>query len=87
MAASLPLAFAPGASAQEASAAAPAAPTCATPGGTLIMARDTEALSLVPWKSTGNNNIFLQEQIYDQLVMQLPGFADPQPGLAETWDV
>jgi peptide/nickel transport system substrate-binding protein len=26
-------------------------------------------------------------QIYDQLVMQLPGFTDPQPGLAETWDV
>ena len=44
------------------------------------MARDTEATSLVPWLSTGNNNIFLQEQIYDQLVMQLPGFTDPQPG-------
>ena len=51
------------------------------------MARDTEATSLVPWVSTGNNNIFLQEQIYDQLVMQLPGFTDPQPGLAEKWDV
>ena len=51
------------------------------------MARDTEATSLVPWLSTGNNNIFLQEQIYDQLVMQLPGFTDPQPGLAESWDV
>ncbi len=51
------------------------------------MARDQRPTSLVPWISTGNNNIFLQEQIYDQLVMLLPGSADPQPGLAEIWDV
>jgi ABC-type transport system substrate-binding protein len=70
-----------------AAASPPPAPTCATPGGDLIMARDLEANSLVPWLSTGNQNIFLQEQIYDQLVMQLPGYTDPQPGLAETWDV
>ena len=68
-------------------ASAPAAPTCATPGGDLIMARDQEATSLVPWLSTGNDKIFLQENIYDQLVMQLPGYKDPQPGLAESWDV
>jgi peptide/nickel transport system substrate-binding protein len=88
MAAMLPAAFAPAASAQSPSApAAGTAATCATPGGDLIMARDQEATSLVPWLSTGNQNIFLQEQIYDQLVMQLPGYTDPQPGLAESWDI
>jgi hypothetical protein len=51
-------------------------------GGTLPKARDQEPQSLVPWDSTGNGGIFLQIQIYNRLVDQMPGANDLQPGLA-----
>lgn len=63
-----------------------AADQCA-PGGTLRMARDQEATSLVPWDSPGNGNIFSQENIFDHLVDQLPSSPDVQPALAESWEV
>jgi peptide/nickel transport system substrate-binding protein len=57
------------------------------PGGTLRMARDAEPNSVVPWQSTGNGGIFLQIQIYDRLVEQMPGAEEVQPGLAESWEI
>jgi peptide/nickel transport system substrate-binding protein len=57
------------------------------PGGTLIMARDQEPESLVPWISTGNGNIFAQIQLYDRLTDQLPGTTEIQPDLAESWEI
>ena len=57
------------------------------PGGTLRMARDMTARALVPWDSEGNGSIFVQVQMYDRLVEQMPGTIDLQPGLAESWDI
>jgi peptide/nickel transport system substrate-binding protein len=51
------------------------------------MARDQEPNSVVPWQSTGNGGIFLQIQIYDRLVEQMPGAEEVQPGLAESWEI
>lgn len=51
------------------------------------MARDQDPTSLDPANSTGNNNLFAQIQLYDGLVLQLPGYQDPQPGIASSWTI
>jgi peptide/nickel transport system substrate-binding protein len=59
-----------------------------TPGGTLVMARDLEPITLHPRdKSSNNGTIFANMQIYERLVEQTPASRDPQPGLAESWEV
>jgi peptide/nickel transport system substrate-binding protein len=66
--------------------ATPSSSAACTRGGTLTMATQNDASSLVPWDSSGSMEP-AQMLIYDQLVEQLPGYKDPQPGLAQSWDI
>jgi peptide/nickel transport system substrate-binding protein len=57
-------------------------------GGSLVMARDSEPLSLNPIGdgSADNGSIFMIVQIFDTLV-ETQNAPLPQPALAESWDV
>lgn len=62
----------------------------ATPvqGGTLVMARDSEPLTLDPMgpEVTNNGSIFMVVQIFDTLV-ETQNAPIPQPAIAESWTV
>lgn len=55
-------------------------------GGELTMARLEEPLSLDPILITDNGSIYLQEQIFETLVVPDETGAGLAPGLAESWD-
>jgi peptide/nickel transport system substrate-binding protein len=64
-------------------AAAPGTPKM---GGSLVMARDSEPISLDPMKGNDNGSIFMAMQIFDGLVeVKDSDLPQPQAGLAETW--
>jgi peptide/nickel transport system substrate-binding protein len=56
-------------------------------GGTLTFARKQEAETLNPMLAADNGSIWTVTQIFDQLLEARHGYADPQPGLAESWTV
>ncbi len=56
-------------------------------GGTLIFARTQEPLTFDPVASGENGSIWHNIQLYDQLVEQLPGESEVQPGVAESWQI
>ncbi len=51
------------------------------------MARNLEPVTLNPYKQTENGSIYVNVQIFDQLVEQAPGTKEPAPGLAQSWDI
>jgi peptide/nickel transport system substrate-binding protein len=56
-------------------------------GGELVLARLEEPLSLDPILITDNGSIYLQEQIFETLVVPDETGAGLAPGLAESWEV
>ena len=60
----------------------------ATPvkGGTLVMARDAEPLTLNPIGASDNGSIFMIVQIFDTLV-ETRDAPVPQPAIAKSWTV
>jgi peptide/nickel transport system substrate-binding protein len=58
-------------------------------GGTLIIDQSTAPASISPLDELGGDNTRLRvlTAIFDRLVEYMPGSLDPQPGLAESWDV
>lgn len=60
---------------------------CPTRGGTLTMSRDQDVNSLDPANSTGNNNLFAQAALFDELVILEPGYNEPKPGLASKYAI
>jgi peptide/nickel transport system substrate-binding protein len=70
--------------AEDATAEEPA--TTETGGGTVVMARDSEPLTLNPIGASDNGSIFMIVQIFDTLV-ETRDAPVPQPGLAESWTV
>ncbi len=56
-------------------------------GGEMTMARSEEPLSLDPIKISDNGSIYLQEQIFETLVVPDDTGKGIAPGLAKTWDV
>lgn len=56
-------------------------------GGELTMARLEEPLSLDPILITDNGSIYLQEQVFETLVVPDETGAGLAPGLAKSWDV
>ncbi|HET8814307.1 MAG TPA: ABC transporter substrate-binding protein [Solirubrobacterales bacterium] len=56
-------------------------------GGTLVMDRMIEPESFDPIGTTDNGSLFAQVQVFDRLVELLPDSLEPQPGLAESWEV
>ena len=63
-----------------------AAATCKS-GGTVTVAYQDDADSLSPMDTNGNANEFVSIPLFDTLVSELPGQADPQPDLATSWDI
>lgn len=55
-------------------------------GGAIVMARDSEPLTLNPIGANDNGSIFMIVQIFDTLV-ETQDESVPQPALAESWDV
>ncbi|MEZ4515960.1 MAG: ABC transporter substrate-binding protein [Chloroflexota bacterium] len=55
-------------------------------GGTVVMARDSEPLTLNPIGASDNGSIFMIVQIFDTLV-ETQDAPIPQPALAESWTV
>jgi len=55
-------------------------------GGTLVMARDSEPLTLNPIGASDNGSIFMIVQIFDTLV-ETQNAPVPQPAIAESWTV
>jgi peptide/nickel transport system substrate-binding protein len=55
-------------------------------GGSLVMARDSEPLTLNPIGASDNGSIFMIVQIFDTLV-ETQDSPVPQPGVAESWTV
>ena len=66
-----------------------AAAAGATPkrGGVLKFARNFEPVTLGPFGAADNGTIWTIMMIYDQLVEYQPGTLDPQPGLAQSWEL
>lgn len=58
----------------------------AVKGGTLVMARDTEPLTLNPIGASDNGSIFMIVQIFDTLV-ETQDAPTPQPAIAKSWTV
>lgn len=58
----------------------------ATSGGDIVMARDSEPMTLNPMGASENGSIFMIVQIFDTLV-ETQDAPIPQPGLAESWQV
>jgi len=56
-------------------------------GGELVMARLEEPLSMDPILITDNGSIYIQEQVFETLVVPDETGAGLEPGLAESWDV
>ena len=56
-------------------------------GGSLVFARKQEPETLNPMLAADNGSIWTITQIFDQLLEARHGYADPQPGLAESWSV
>jgi peptide/nickel transport system substrate-binding protein len=57
-------------------------------GGTLTLTWRYEPIpDFGPWTSTVNGTIWLDMQIFDQLVEQKPGSDNPAPALAASWDI
>jgi peptide/nickel transport system substrate-binding protein len=54
-------------------------------GGTLVFARTQGAETLNPMLAADNGSIWTITQIFDQILEARHGYADPQPGLAESW--
>lgn len=61
-------------------------PAEAAGGGTVVMARDSEPLTLNPIGASDNGSIFMIVQIFDTLV-ETQDAPIPQPALAESWTV
>jgi peptide/nickel transport system substrate-binding protein len=84
-------------SAAPASSAPSTAPATAMPtesagvqpasGGTLVMARQQEPTTLNPIVSDNNGSIFVQMQIFEGLVEQVPTTLEPQAAIAESWEI
>ncbi len=55
-------------------------------GGSLVVARDSEPLTLNPIGASDNGSIFMIVQIFDTLV-ETRDAPVPQPGIAESWTV
>ena len=53
-------------------------------GGSVVMARDSEPLTLDPMGASDNGSIFAIVQIYDTLV-ETRDAPTPQPAIAESW--
>ena len=66
--------------------AAPLSVQEATPGGTLIYARDGDADSLDPHKTTTTLSWQVQRQLYDSLTA-LDAEGNVQPSIAESWEI
>ena len=56
-------------------------------GGTLIIARPDEPLTLDPFIPADNGSIYAIEQVCDSLVEADATGPRPAPGLAESWEV
>lgn len=56
-------------------------------GGKLVMDRIVEPESFDPIGTSDQGSLFAQIQVFDQLVELLPDSLDPQPGLAQSWEV
>lgn len=60
----------------------------ASTGGTLRLARSLEPVTLNPFTCACENGSWqTMVQLYDTLVEFMPGTTDPEPGLAESWEV
>ncbi|MBI1878772.1 MAG: hypothetical protein HYR94_11235 [Chloroflexi bacterium] len=64
----------------------PAAAEGPKQGGTIVMARDSEPLTLNPIGAGDNGSIFMVVQIFDTLV-ETQDAPVPQPAIAEEWEV
>ncbi|WP_169747842.1 ABC transporter substrate-binding protein [Pseudonocardia acaciae] len=59
-------------------------------GGTLVVDQSGEPKTLSPYRmmeAPGTPELQVGAQMFDQLVEYRPGWFDPQPGLATSWDV
>jgi peptide/nickel transport system substrate-binding protein len=56
-------------------------------GGTLVIGRGGDSVSMDPAIETDGQSLQICDNIFDRLISFVPGSTDTKPGLAESWDI